>query len=258
MDRWQAWCPPGGLIDGKLMSALSAVFGDWSQRWFTKTGNTDARLSSGGAGLRPASSSQIFSLGQEGLVLMTSQKKRDVIACRLIGLVAPSRTPTSADAGLLDALSLHCLDDLLQRVGSLIGTTGDVKLMDRADLTKEVGAASLSVEFHGFTGGSVELCLSQELAARLRCALAPAPTPGPELTRIMAAASDERVAVSARLGAGELSFTDLSAMEAGDVILLDRACGERVDLAIHGGVVLAQCLELETSNGSLRLRFAGI
>jgi flagellar motor switch/type III secretory pathway protein FliN len=215
------WLPLDAYLGDGAKEAFTAPLAGWSADWFAGTSAVVSKVRAGeNARAHPVPGEFEISGTGTTLQMVRNGKKRLLEALLHVRL---SDQPCLADDGaVLDALAREAAQDLLHRIDDVVAGSAD----DAADVgvrsTICIGNAEIFevvLAAHAF----VPL-----LKARLRVSDRPAGPPGDRNDALRRT----RLVTRATLGQVEVSLDDLRKLNADDVLILDRALDEPVELRV--------------------------
>jgi len=227
MTEARAWLPDGALGLDRVRAALQTALAGWAERWFGATANVGVKT----VVLRETSSDpraiRIGGSDTGPAIRLPAKGKRLLLeAVCTVDLAMVELGPN--DHALIDAMATEVAEDLIAALGA-----GDVGGKDEVWL-------GLGLGLNGRDLLSIEVPRAW-LAAKVRALVQPSRARPPRLTRRRAAIGDSTVALEARLGRGALSLAELHSLAIGDVVLLDRAVEQGVDLILAGSAQSLAC-----------------
>ncbi len=188
-----------------------------------------------------------------GLAIGVSPAGIAALGAEVLGIAAGAERGRD-DLELLGEIGGECLEDLKRRTAQLF-------LPSRAASWAIADGASGGGEVHRLeiVAASRTIVLVIQLGAELfarfvTSKLPPSPAPGP-LGAAGEALARLPVRVSAALGPCRLTVAELSGLDAGDVLVLDRALDAPIPLAIGGSIASrGTCAVVEAGAAGLALR----
>jgi flagellar motor switch/type III secretory pathway protein FliN len=236
----RAWLPDEALRGGTVERVIGEAVLRWSEKWFPRQlvggleppARTDAALVT-------AEEAPHVCLHPDGLSISASPPARLAIAGMMLDAVIDAARQTAADRYILEALADGCIEDLGRELGRTF------RLSAEGGWRRSVGAPSRDAET--FAVGSVEgrpllhVAVDFPLAVELVKSRAPVPPAGRALRPMAEGLARQKVPVSALLGRCRLSLGDFAGLAAGDVLVLDRALEDELELALGGQATGARC-----------------
>ncbi len=217
------WLPEGAFTDAAVAAALSEPLKLWSGRWFASAEVRAGPVIRAGVG-----APQAFSLqGASADVEMTGRGKRTLLEAALATDLS-TKNLNDADHVLLDALARRIAEDLIAVLGNGLEASPQETARVEAGITldgREVMTVSLPCE-------AMVTAIKKHLGAAR-----PSATP---LGGRLAALGATRVALEGVLGKAELALSDVQELGVGDVVVLDRALTDSIELCLVQGATMAR------------------
>jgi flagellar motor switch/type III secretory pathway protein FliN len=228
------WLPLQALAGERVRRKLNELVNQWCSRWFAKRAITITDLTAlqssptaprgGGTWRRltPEIAVHCSNVGVSRLLEWSLDASIDQI----------ERTET--DQHLLDGFLDAMLIDLAKTLAGHLsgGESGSSPLATVADPLAAQGGVLVGLA-HGEGVGVATIAIGRELLLPMVKSLLPArPTAGEPLAPLKSALAATPVIVEVGLGCADLAFSDLSTLAPGDVVLLDRALSDSVDLCL--------------------------
>lgn len=215
------WLPPEAFSPDAIKAALSGPVAGWSASWLARGTVVISTVRAGEAG--PAAQRCLAVRGVHAALEMPGLGKRFLLEA-MLDVALAEVTLCDGDRQTLDLLATKAADDLVARLDAAFGTAdpGDGGAWVRLSLSLE-GNELLGVGF------PAHACVAL-LKARLGGAHPPAHAPrgrGEALART-------RLVAQGLIGNAELPVNELRLLSVGDVLVLDRALGEPVELRLPG------------------------
>jgi flagellar motor switch/type III secretory pathway protein FliN len=224
--------PPGVAARDPVRSNVSAAVDDWSGRWFAKR---RPRLSEfeavAGA---PRSEDAGWLVFRAAIAVACNKSASSRLTNWALDAGPEPLEPTETDQELMASFRRQMLDDLLQTVEAALGITGSgpaAPTSVKNPFWPTGGALATVSDDRG--SPLLQLAIpSQAVMALCRMSL-PARSPaGVPLSPMRGALNDEIINVEATLGAVELPLQDLRRLTPGDIVVLDRALIDPIDLSV--------------------------
>jgi hypothetical protein len=227
------WLPRNALTEEAVKAVLEEVIGNWSARWFARSpaGIGAVRLRDRSLAGVGADCARV----QQGCVTaaLPDRGKRYLLE-GVLDVDLAQQTLGEGDRVLLDRVATEIMDDLLSLLNQFLAEAGAHAGGGQVNLVLEQNADEvLTIAFP--TNAIVAL-----LKARLRRSHGTSL----RLTPRLQALAPTRVAAYAVLGTAELGATEVEGLAAGDVIVLDRALAEGIELRLRDSGTIG-CGKLE-------------
>lgn len=250
----KSWLPDGALDDGVLCDRVQAVAAEWATRWIPLPKLHTDQAQDGEQPVLKAGDDTHFS--SDGRLRLSAS-----LACRLhlgmamLGVAVDRNQVASKDQALLEQLAGEALDDLAAILASdLAGSqpraasvgSGDGRLQDDHSVCFRIVLAE--------AGPAIDLALADELAIAARKNEAQ-PSRAPKPANWRAAVGTTPVRVGARVGDVSLSLSEISSLEIGDLLVLDRPVDDGVELTVNNEVLPDSSCQIEQDGARVGLRF---
>lgn len=204
------WLPADTQPPAALDALFAAAVAAWETQWFAGGAGRAARLQrGGGSGWRRNAA---------GLAIGTAPDTALRIGARIVGVPAEARD--GVDRAVLEGVAEPCLLDLRTRLIGVAG--GDDGFVPVA-----------GSDWVAMLGDGLAFGVSDALFAVLVRRVLP-PVALPRLAAGAQALAAVPVAVGAAVGRAAMRLAELRALEVGDVVVLDRALGDAVPIALDG------------------------
>lgn len=218
------WLPDGAIARGAAALPLAEAVRDWAATWFAGGGavrvDVADRIASTAKDSWFWSSADDAAIGADDGLVAT-------VAALMIGKPDDGTALTADDVALLARVAEPCLGDLRRRIGELVG----VEHPWRPVAVDGPMARRWRVSFAGRS--MLTLAIGESaIIRRVRATMPPAAPPRPTQPTSVALAA-QLVDVSARIGGGRITTAELAALGIGDVVVLDRAVDQPVEIAIE-------------------------
>ena len=219
----RAWLPKGAFSVGAVGACLAAALEIWARRWFLRaTAAVAAVRAEEGCAAAPAAQS-IQVEGALAALDLGGHGKRRLLEAALDADLA-SQPLTDGDRRLLDALARRMVEDLLRLLEETLAPG------DKSEDASWV-AATVVVDGHDVLDLRVP---EHVLVPRIKAFAAPVAGPERKLTGRSEALKRTALIAHGFLGRAELGLDELKDMSIGDVLILDRALGDPVELRLAG------------------------
>lgn len=208
------WLPPAS--DGEVAAAIAALLADWPATWFSAAPVLTCTPRTGGATLDHPK------VGSEHVLVTASPVQRAAMALNVLGGQAD---PANArDNDVLTELGQAIIADLVRLLQEVVGVLGEGPISStRRWWTFRAPDGALSVE----------IGLSEQAQCRVRQRAAGRGRE-PRIGSLASALAGEAVSLGCHLGAAQITAAELQTLAAGDVIMFDRTCREKVPLVVNG------------------------
>lgn len=242
----RSWLPDGALDDDVLLARVQGVAEAWSAYWMplprvhTDQVADPAGLSDTPDALRLAAPDGRVRAG-------ASLASRLHLGMAMLGVSVDRNQVGADDQSLLDALASRALQDLVDRLGATPG----------ADAGGPDGAYEPGPVFQivlAEAGPRIEIALARDLAIAWRKGPAMPTSPRTSAGCWQDAVGDQPVRIGARVGDSSLSLAEMSSLEVGDVLVLDRVIGEGLEITVDGEPVRDQLCHVEQNGAQTSLR----
>lgn len=241
MTGLQPWLPPDR--SGQIERALRTLTEAWQADWFVHPGGNTA-----GAAPRPGAGSDIW-YGCADAAVGFDREGGVALGHAVTGRVSDPNN--GRDRDLVGAVGRSAIADLALRLCKATGSDSGC-----GEIAADNLATGTSV--HAITGAvphqrTLEVSLSESAAVRLRKYHAGARR-SPALGRLSVALSPERVRFGCHLGHASLSARDISRLDPGDVIVLDRVFGDALSLTVECIRTSAGQADIQFEAGELTMK----
>lgn len=227
IHEFRYWLPAGTPPPRAVQAALAELVDAWSREWFA--GEALRALEA----LAPAAAERglretIWHVC-EGLAIGMPEDALAALGAHAMGLaMRTGRSP--ADLALLEKLGAACLDDLKRRAASAFRLPPEKWHISEAQAGDaayrlDIGTPALAPRLTLHLGAGL---FAQLVRTRLTSPAAP-----PPLGLAVRALACIPVRLSATLGRCGISVAELSGIAPGDVLVLDRECGDPLPLALE-------------------------
>ncbi|WP_375397071.1 FliM/FliN family flagellar motor switch protein [uncultured Sphingomonas sp.] len=228
----RSWLPEAAVARAARAVPLGAAVHDWSATWFAGRQAMVAGDPAFGRGVDLARDTAIGI--DDMLAMLMPDQTGTVVASLMFGAPDDPDALTPADRDALLTASERCLADLRTRLAETFGMSLDVPWRPMTAPAADIGWRTYRVDADGL-GPLLRVAASDALIARWRRGTLPAVEARDPLGALAAALADQSVAVSAFVGRCGLTASELATLSAGDVVMLDRAIGEPVELSVDAG-----------------------
>ena len=246
------WLPRAAIDQGVGAVPCRQVVADWSAKWFARAAATvrgEAAIATaldlqGGTGWDLA----------DGVAIIHAASVEQAVLSLLFGPRDDGGPLTASDEAVLQAVVDACLGDLRSRLATAFRLPADAAW--RPDLPSADGARRWIWRVEAGQGVSLLRIVVDEalVARRVRAALPPVAR-GRAPASLAAGLAAQAIAVSARVGGCRLTTAELGGLGLGDVVVLDRALDDPIDLAVDRDPKPRPCT-VEDRDGRLTLILA--
>lgn len=246
----RAWLPATALSDGVLAAALSERAYSWAMRWFADAKLSDLEIAPRAAATCTAKSALWFASVDAGLNGSIDPQALHNLGRKLMRVETGLQKPTAADQQLFRDLGAACFEDFLRGAAQLLLLTPRIVAADIPPTEARRLRFSACV-----AGVAFDLYVDDAVAALARKALVGESGEQPALGARAQAIRAQSVKVGAMIGTSQVRLADFYALEAGDVVVLDRGADDEVSLTVDGvtSSSLAGIIHKEESNLRLRI-----
>jgi flagellar motor switch/type III secretory pathway protein FliN len=215
------WLPRQAFSKDAVAAALADWLADWSARWFTRAQAAVTAVRAGD-GDPPSLAPDWFSVhGAHAALAMSARGKRYLLEAALAVELAEHELRVG-DRLLLDSLAEEIVRDIV------------AVLDDAAGLGESRGGQQLLIAVAIESNAILELIVPASLLVpKLKARMARSQTSGRLAQRIDALRST-RLVVQARLGRAEFPINELRGLSVGDVVVMDHALSDPIDLCLAG------------------------
>jgi flagellar motor switch/type III secretory pathway protein FliN len=224
----RSWLPAEAIQRAVRELALRSCIRDWRAAWFIARSADIA--GDPAAGPRPARMHGTCWQLADGVVLSLAEDAEARIAAMMFGAPDDGASLTPADRATLDAAAAACAADLRDRLVASLKLGGAA--WRPGTVEPETGPWWTWRVADGSRTDLVQIALSEDLIVRIARATLPPVATGKTVAPLSVALADQPVTVSALVGRGRLTITELACLAAGDVLVLDRDLTAAVDIAI--------------------------
>jgi flagellar motor switch protein FliN/FliY len=234
------------------MGVIADLADGWSREWFAgeemRAAGTFTRVD-----VRGELRNTTWHTHEAGLAIGISVPGVAGLGAQVLGVAMSAERP--ADAELLEAVGIECLEDLKYRAAAALHLPE--KRWGVAD-----GQRGGPVHRIEIVGPARDPMLTLELSADLFATLVKsklrAPPPLPALGKPNGALAALPVELSALLGRSAITVAELSGLTQGDVLVLDRALDAALSLAIGGRPVARGACTVSNDGTALKITQAPI
>ncbi len=237
------WLPIDAFTLDLVKSVLADPIAGWSDSWFTRATASISAVRTGGR--QPVATAQSLSIQGSQVVLDVPAHRKRLLLQALLGMDLSTETLGEADRHVLDVFVTKVVEDLVSTVEGAIAGADDTA--DRGPLVE----VTLSMSAHDVLGiwlpvaALVPLVKGHLGGAREQLA---APRNRSEALR------GTQIAMNAVVGRAELTMNDLQELNAGDVLILDRALNEPIELRVPGNNQAFAAGKLCRHNGQISIQ----
>lgn len=248
-----SWLPRQALADGVIEEKLSQIAQAWSGHWFAPQKCLSIESNEINGPLPPPPVPELVWVTEDGgACVHASAFGEEGVARAMLGLAAAKGKTRTPDRAMFAQLAKPAIQDFAARVGSLspqghvLELSGKAPGIDqglRFEIRDAAGAPFIHVRFR------------QDYAVILRRALSIVQPRTVRLGAMAEAVAPLPITLGARIGSAEISLKEFEGMAPGDVLVLDSAIEERVELTINGVPVFPKLIMLEPVPDGLAIRF---
>jgi hypothetical protein len=234
----RAWLPKGAFSIGAVGACLAVPLESWTRRWFLRATAAVAAVRAEEGCAAPAAPQGIRVEGALAALDLGGHGKRRLLEAALDADLA-GQPLTDGDRRLLDALARRMAEDLLRLLEETLAPG------DKSEAASWF-AATVVVGGHDVLDLHVP---AHVMVPRIKTFAAPAAGPRQKLTGRSEALKRTALIAHGFLGRAELGLDELKDMSIGDVLILDQALGDPVELRLAGSpAALARGKLLRTDN----------
>ncbi|HWA90269.1 MAG TPA: FliM/FliN family flagellar motor C-terminal domain-containing protein [Rhizomicrobium sp.] len=226
----RAWLPKSAFSLEAVGGCLTGPVTAWSDRWFARAPAAIAAVRVEEEALQAAAPHGVSVNGARAALDVSGRGKRRLLEAAL-DLDLAEQPLAETDRRLLDAFALSIVEDLAAALdGAFAAATPDGESGTRIVSTVTVGGSDvLTAAFK-----DVDLVPLIKKLAPARTALPSMPSRRSEALR------KTKLDLHGHLGRAEIALADLEGLGIGDVLVLDRALAEPVELRVTQGGVLTR------------------
>jgi flagellar motor switch/type III secretory pathway protein FliN len=225
-DRPRDWLPAEAAERPAVRARVDAAVAAWSQAWIVGEG---VHLEGWAlASTTPVASVDVWRTCAGGLRVCCSPRASLRLAVAALGTRAEDVELTDRDRVLLSALGERMIDDLVRRLRDLPGPEGGAAA---------AGGAEPRVVARLADGTASLFAVSLPLPLVTRLARQALPAPRPAASRPAQRATSiakATVRLEATLGGVQVDLVQLRGLAVGDVLVLDRALADPIQLSVAG------------------------
>lgn len=249
----EKWIPIGAAASGTVIEAADGVVRAWSQHWFaaatlkaSRTRAIDPKLK------RPAADGwRVY--GAAAALNIDRAKVRGLLSL-LLDAALEQLPSSSADDDVLAALEKQVLEDLALRFDTAFG--GQAQPSQSMNTLQDPFQPYGGIEVTISDGVDAELLNVALPLSRVAAVAAPlTPRARHTLTPIGEALGPTTVELEATVGTATLSFGELRGLGLGDVLVLNRALDQGVEVSVRGSARVLAEAELQEVDGRAALVF---
>lgn len=245
------WLPAGALTGDPVRSAIAEAVEGWGSAWFASVRLRVAGLDEG-IGSRIAEDEAMRSHGERLLVSLPAASAAKLVI-RALDARSGQEAATERDRALLDDFERRMFGNLALRIELALGAS-----IGAADAPRDVpdgrAADAITVRIADGKGEVASLSIPRAPVIRFRKSRVAADGRlRARLPGMLNAVSPIRLNVEARLGKAELPLADLRGLAPGDVLILDHALSEPVDIILAGSARPFARARLDEGDGAMAL-----
>lgn len=251
------WLPRSALFDGTLSQRLVDRTDTWAARWLSAPMIASVRMSASAPDMRVSSEATCWEASSSGPFLVIDASGQIEIACAMLGIEPAWSKITAADRDFLSALAAPCLEDFLGSAAEGLISQPIIRKMATKAFPATGGLLRFKVALSA-AAPALDLYVQKANAIDARKAMIYSPRPPRALGRREDAIREENVQVGALLGIGKVALSELYSLAAGDVLVLDRACDDPLNLTVNGEARAGARCRLEQDDAALKLRVTAL
>jgi flagellar motor switch/type III secretory pathway protein FliN len=229
------WIPPAAMTDGVLDLRLTELASGWSKRWFGGPGNVHVRRLENASFefVEAPTAEMLTSCGS--LRLPSEQADLVKLGAALVHYKAGASKSAPADIQLLRKMGTRALQDFLTGAAEVFGVRAEIEESGQLDTAHAEGPAMrYAISFNPMRR-PMALRVDWNAAIRARRLTAGRlDAPARAMGRRADAVARQDINVGAHIGSAKVALSDLSALAPGDVLVLDRALSDSLELTISG------------------------
>ena len=230
--RVRDWLPDDVIAHEVVREAVEQAIAQWSARWFVGPYAGVASIILASGDLRQENDEMGWRRYRSGIAVRGSRQALSRLVERALDVSAEISTVTQADRHVLQALERTILEGLTEEIEQAFDLPGALRqepLRIRDPLADDGGLVICLSEPSGREG--LSLAVPVDIAVRkIKSHLGPAPRRSEVLQPLAAALGGVSLGLEARVGRVELSLSELTELAVGDVLVLDRALDQAVDV----------------------------
>ena len=247
----RSWLPETGLVGGPGDVSLAEEVRRWSRKWIA-AGKIDLSRGFGGVNDFSAPAGGSWLVHPNGIALWCAEATEIRLASLILDHRIEQRALKEGDQKLIAGLSESALSDLCSILAGRFGVDGSDRWKRALKIVETEWQAPRSATLSGDSEGLFELVVETSLLVRLVREVSAKPSLK-KMQTLSDGLKDQVVEVGAVLGQSRARLDELTTLQPGDVLLLDRDLAEPVDLAVDGAPSPRRCV-IDTEEAALRLR----
>ena len=234
--RVRDWLPHGVVTHDVVRQTLEQAITQWGDRWFADVyaSVTDMKSAYEAPGIENDDGG--WRVYRSAVAIRTRRQALARIVDRALDIGTEGLNLTEADRYMLGELERNILENLAEEVEQAFGVPSERKPAPERPRDALSDGGGLLVSLTDPSGREV-LTLAVPIDVTLPRIKAQLGTPAPRseaLQPLTRALSSVNVAIEAVVGRVELNLTELNDLAVGDVLVLDRALDQAVDIAAAG------------------------
>jgi flagellar motor switch/type III secretory pathway protein FliN len=228
------WLPADAFTGTAVEAALAAVIAQWSERWFKRAD----------IGVRIASTNRAAAQDDVAAVEFPESGKRVLLEAAL-GMPVAGQSVTDGDRRVLDVFAIQIAEDLATALTKAFGTA-----------TSANAGRSITAMFSLSEGDLLSVSFPEHVVVpMLKARLIKSKLATGAMRKRIEALSQTKLSVEGVLGRAELAMSDLDELAVGDVVILDRALHEAIELRLSGSDRVIGRGKLGRSDGQISIQF---
>lgn len=248
------WLPETAYCSNRIKPILDRAIDDWSARWFPESTKFSATQLIEGLARKIGGKEQCFSIFGGQLAITKSAEMDAQICQELLGYDQHQVTISPGDQIVLDEIAKASIEDLKQELCMMF----DVAYRS-ADSSAELTSAPFNQHLWSCkvkdVSGKIEfsLALGKDMVIESVKSRIPATSGKEALSQRLQSIGNVRVKVGAHVGTSKLTVSEMTQLEVGDVLVLDKDLESPMNLTINGDI-LPQRLILNRNTDRLALQ----
>jgi len=243
------WLPDGAENLHGLLKEINAAIHEWSILWTPQNELKCEEIEAGSKNLVLETTME-RSLVRSGFEFWTNANTRGALAGEILGVDFDRLQPLEKDQKAVNGIVDESLSELKLTVSAIFGT--EFPSTGIPDKLKKKEYHLLAVSADG-KEPVFYLAISSDLLAQYTRNNIPRTFGGGPLGHRWSAVDGTSIRIGSRIGQAKISLADLSQLEAGDVVTLNRELSDLLDLTVNGSVTAEEQISLEQSPEGMRL-----
>ena len=251
---WQTWLPDDALMDGVLETEFLRKSLDWARIWFAPETSLQVGVRLGIPNRSPDKHPEFcWRTQRDEATVRLSGGGEEVIARAMLGIAMGKGRPNAADRRLFSRMAREGIRDFCSRLELLL--PADTRFTEAGEVPVP-GDRQFEVSVSiGESDNVFRVRCAPGLAASVRKKLVSARPVDRPRGSFKKAIGSQLVRVGARLGSSSLRLAELDNLAPGDILLLDRAIDQPVELTVENVPAGTYRAFLEPVDGGITLRF---